>query len=96
MINLITGGFILSTYLSPTNREGTQPSQFIPPVHQGFIRPDPQQEFGDKMDRNGDTLKMTENTMQNQNGNAPKYHNKEQRFDNMHLQDIYYNLPRAL
>ena len=83
LLNLVMGGLILSTYLSPTNREDTQSSKFIPPVYQDHIEPDPK--FGDKMDR-----------LKDRQGDLREYMAEEQRFDNIYSQDMYYNLPRAL
>ena len=92
LLNLITGGFLLTTYSSSKRREDTQPAQFISPAYKDYLVAEPQPEeekhFGDKMYRLEDTRDIHED--------SDRYTVPEQRFDNVNMQDIYYELPRTL
>jgi len=95
LLNLITGGFLLSTYSSSKRRDDTLPAQFIPPAYQDYPEPESEEEkqFGDKMDRLGETYYGNIGDMhEDSNG----YFVSEQRFANSNRQDIYYELPRSL
>ena len=94
LLNLIAGGLIFFTSPSPTSREDTQPYHFIQPGHQEYTGQDsyPEEEnnFGDKMDR------LKEIRVEYLNGAKHEYQSEKQMFDNMYIEDIYYNLPRAV
>jgi hypothetical protein len=79
---------------SSTNRENTKPYQFIQPAHQEYTEQDPypeeENQFGDKMDR------LEEIRLEYLNGAQHEYQSEKQMLDNMYMEDIYYNLPRAL
>ena len=91
LLNLIAGGFFF--FPSATSREDAQPYQFIQPAHQDYTEQDPYPEeenhFGDKMDQ------LEEIRGEYLNGAKHEYQSEKQMFDNMYMEDIYYNLPRA-
>jgi len=92
LLNLITGGFLLSTHSFTKSRKDTQPAQFIPTAYQDYAKTElkPDIQFGDKMDRYIDGMDIHEEV------EGARYSVNEQRFDNLNMQDIYYELPRTL
>ena len=98
LMNLMAGGFMLSTYLSPaTSREDTEPTQFyqfIPPYYQDptgqEYQPEEESPAQDKMGR------LAGMRLEYLNGKNAGDSSKEEIFDNMYLEDIYHNLPRSL
>ena len=84
LFNLLTTAYILSTYFHTNSREDTKIPQFFPQDNQDYQEPTLVSKYGDKMDRLEDRVE-DEDTLTD-----------EKRFDNMYLQDGYYNLPRSM
>ena len=83
----MTTSYILSSYFYTNSREDTQLPQFYPQVYQDNQEPTPVPKYGDNMDGLEDRVE-DEDSLENRTD--------EQRFDNMYLQDVYYNLPRSM
>ena len=86
LLNLMTTGYIFSTYFHTNSREDSQPTQFFPQDYQDY-QPSSVSKYGDRMDRGEDRVEA---------GDTLESRTDEQRFDNMYFQDVYYNLPRSM
>jgi hypothetical protein len=82
----MTTGYILSTYFYTNSREDSWLPQIFPQVYQDYQELTSVPKYGDKMDRWKERVEA---------GDSLEGMSDEQRFDNMYLQDVYYNLPRS-
>ena len=94
-LNIVSGGVFLSDYFSssPSKREDEQPYQFVPPSYQELPTPEAYPEptpIEDKMDR------LEGLRVEYLNGIEHDQHSKQDRYDDMYMEDIYYSLPRSL
>ena len=91
IMNIMAGGFFLSSSPSTSSsmsREDNQPYQYVAPSQPMYIK-ESHDQGGDKMDR-------LEELRVEYLGETQDYQPEKLKYDNMYLQDIYYNVPRSL
>jgi hypothetical protein len=84
LLNLVTAGFILSTYFHTNSRED---SHMFSQVYQDYQDPSTEPKYGDKMDRLED---------RGEDEDSLEDRTDEKRFDNMYSQDVYNNNTRSI
>ena len=86
----LDSGWLLFLHLLLPHKQGGHPTLPAHPTSPQELYPEEENHFGDKM------YWLKDIRVEYLNGAKHEYQSEKQMFDNMYIEDIYYNLPRAV